>query len=46
MKRILYAACALAGGVVGYARPGGAISGAIVGPDGAPFRAAFVRAKM
>jgi virginiamycin B lyase len=30
---------------VGYAAPGGIISGTLKGPDGAPFRAAFIRAQ-
>src|ERR1019366_4272057 len=30
---------------VGYAAPGGTLFGTIKGPDGAPFRAAFVRAR-
>ena len=30
---------------VGYAAPGGTLSGTIKGPDGAPFRAAFIRAR-
>ncbi len=46
MKRILYAGLlALLVAPLGYAAPGGNISGAITGPDGAPFRAAFVRAQ-
>src|SRR3984893_7818668 len=46
MKRILYA-CVVAFLVApfGYAASGGTISGGITGPDGAPFRAAFVRAQ-
>ncbi len=46
MKRILYAGLvALLAAPLGYAAPGGNISGAITGPGGAPFRAAFVRAQ-
>ena len=46
MKRILYAGLvALLVASLGYAVPGSTISGAIAGPDGAPFRAAFVRAQ-
>jgi len=41
MKRILYAGLvALLVASSGYAAPGSTISGAIAGPDGAPFRAA------
>src|ERR1700737_4655536 len=44
MKPILYACLvALLVAPLGYAAPGGNISGGITGPDGAPFRAAFVR---
>src|SRR5258706_13933237 len=46
MKRILFAGLvALLVASSLYAAPGSTISGAIAGPDGAPFRAAFVRAQ-
>src|SRR5882762_7585450 len=46
MKRILYAGLVtLLVASSGYAAPGSTISGAIAGPDGTPFRAAFVRAQ-
>src|ERR1700683_1603905 len=46
MKRILYAAFfAFLLANSGYAAPGGDISGTVKGEDGAPFRAAFVRAQ-
>jgi virginiamycin B lyase len=46
MKNILYAGLVmLLAASLGYAVPGGNISGDIKGQDGAPFRAAFVRAQ-
>src|ERR1700737_3165648 len=46
MKKILYAGLvALRAASLGNAAPGGSISGAITGPDGAAFRAAFIRAQ-
>ncbi len=46
MKRILYVGLvALLVAPLGYAAPGGKISGIVKGEDGSPFRAAFVRAQ-
>ena len=46
MKRILFAGLvALLVASFVYAAPGSTISGGVAGPDGAPFRAAFVRAQ-
>src|SRR5260370_34244280 len=46
MKTILYAGLVtLLFASLGYAAPGGNIAGAITGREGAPFRAAFVRAQ-
>jgi virginiamycin B lyase len=45
MRKFFVLAFLLSFVLVGYAIAGGAISGTVKGPDGAPFRAAFVRAQ-